>query len=223
MLCRARLKESTATPRMRLISHTAPGLLSRFFSSHADPEGTRAPWGCKPHASAPNPHRTPWGTTAGPQGRDNKSPRASHVLLACNKTSSLPGQGGGTGQIKRCQSAPEVLVRPHRQRALGCARLLLMRWPGRGGLLWGLGLFLRARDEEKTRKLTFWFGFCFFFGPNRPQQFTGTQRHRERRLPFITQGRRLKARRGGEGRDPWSTTGVIAAGALQQKDLENIN
>lgn len=57
-------------------------------------------------------------------------------------------------------------------------------------MLWALGLFLKARKEDKTRKLT------FFSGPNRPQEFTGTQRHPERCLAFITQGERLKAQQG---------------------------
>lgn len=63
----------------------------------------------------------------------------------------------------------------------------------------------------------------FFFFPNRPQQFAGTQRHTKHRLPFITQGRRLKAQRGGEGEHTQSTTGVIAAGFLQQKDPANVS
>lgn len=95
-------------------------------------------------------------------------------------------------------------------------------WGWGGELLWALALLLRAREEEKTRKLT----VCsvgFFFFPNRPQQFTGTQRHTERCLPFITGGRRLKAWQGGKGGDPRSTVGVIAMGLLQEKDLENIN
>lgn len=101
-----------------------------------------------------------------------------------------------------------------------------MRWPGRagggGGIAMGFGFAPKGQRRGKTRKLT----VCsvgVFFCPNRPQQFTGTQRHTERCLPFITGGRRLKAWQGGKGGDPRSTVRVIAMGLLQQKDLENIN
>lgn len=107
---------------------------------------------------------------------------------------------------------------PLLQEALGRAVLLIMRHPGSGGSL-GFGFLPKGQTGGKDDKM----GFFFFFFPNRPQQFAGTQRHTKHCLPFITQGRRLKAQRGGEGEHTQSTTGVIAAGFLQQKDPANVS
>lgn len=46
---------------------------------------------------------------------------------------------------------PEVLL------CLGMHKDVGNELAGKGGWLWALGLFLKARKEDKTRKLTFYF------------------------------------------------------------------
>lgn len=52
---------------------------------------------------------------------------------------------------------------------------------GKGGLLWALGLFLKARKEDKTRKLTFF--FPVLIGPRNLQARRDTQRDAWLSLP----------------------------------------
>ena len=80
---------------------TQLGVLSScFFSSHADPEGTRVPWGCKPHASTPSPQRTPRERLPAP-GDGITSPPV-HRTCCLHKTKHLLSRdkGAARGKLK---------------------------------------------------------------------------------------------------------------------------
>lgn len=113
---------------------------------------------------------------------------------------------------------PEVLVHCNHKHTLGCARMLVMRWLGRGRLLWALCLFWRAKKEEKTRTLTLSF-FVSLIGPRNLQAHRDIQSDASLSLP-----RERGWRHSGEVKREIlrALFAVIAARVLNQKGLENI-
>lgn len=86
---------------------------------------------------------------------------------------------------------------------------------GEGGVSVGFVFAPEGQRREKYTETVFIFLF-----PNQPQQFASTQRQTELCFLFITQRKRQKEQQGCRGEPPWRTGGVIAAGVLQQEDLE---
>lgn len=86
-----RCRRSGITARIRSILHSARCFVVLFLLLPYRPQRHPCSLGQQTLHVHPQPTLYPPGTTTGPEGWDNESPRASHVLLARNKTSPLPG------------------------------------------------------------------------------------------------------------------------------------
>lgn len=81
-------------------------LLSCFFFSHTDPKGIHAPWGSKPYASTPSPHRTP--REQPPVPRDGIMSPPVHRTCCSHGTKHLLSQDKGVARGKlRDAKVPE--------------------------------------------------------------------------------------------------------------------
>lgn len=73
-------------------------VLSCFSSSHTDPKGPQAPWGCKSHTSTPSPHCT--------LGNGITTPLSTSCAACTQQNSSSRGTEGWHGANQEMPQCP---------------------------------------------------------------------------------------------------------------------